>query len=46
MAKASKTRASKLAYVSQNQLILAGFDTPFDTKDLSINKCYKLGTMT
>lgn len=29
MAKASKTRASKLEYRSQNQLILQGFETPF-----------------
>jgi transposase, IS5 family len=29
MAKASKTRASKLSYSSQNQLTLSGFETPF-----------------
>lgn len=32
MAKASKTRASKLAYQSQNQLTLDGFETPFSQK--------------
>lgn len=29
MAKAQKNRASKQAYISQNQLTLEGFDTPF-----------------
>jgi hypothetical protein len=29
MAKASKTRASKQPYISQNQLTLVGFETPF-----------------
>ena len=33
MAKASKTRASKLSYSSQKQLSLSGFETPF-TKEL------------
>lgn len=33
MAKASKTRASKLCYSSQKQLSLSGFETPF-TKEL------------
>jgi IS5 family transposase len=32
MAKASKTRASKQAYISPTQLILAGFETPFESK--------------
>jgi len=32
MAKASKTRASKLEYRSQNQLTLSGFETPFNQK--------------
>jgi len=32
MAKASKRRASKLEYRSQNQLTLAGFETPFNQK--------------
>ena len=32
MAKTSKTRASKQAYVSSSQLILEGFDSPFENK--------------
>ncbi len=42
MAKASKTRASKQSYVSQNQLILAGFETPFDNKLEKSNRWVKL----
>ncbi len=42
MAKASKTRASKQAYVSQNQLILSGFETPFDNKLDQSNRWIKL----
>ena len=32
MARASKTRASKLGYMSQTQLTLEGFETPFSQK--------------
>ena len=42
MAKSSKTRASKQAYVSQNQLTLAGFETPFENKLDPSNRWVKL----
>jgi hypothetical protein len=38
MGKALKTRASKLEFVSENQLTLPGFETPFEQNLKSTNK--------
>jgi transposase, IS5 family len=42
MAKAQKKRASKQLYVSQNQLTLEGFETPFSRKLRNDNRWVKL----
>jgi transposase, IS5 family len=42
MARASKTRASKLAYVSISQMSLEGFETPFSQQLLSSNRWVQL----
>jgi transposase, IS5 family len=42
MAKASKNRASKNAYISQNQMTLEGFETPFAQKLHPDNRWVKL----
>lgn len=45
MARASKTRASKLAYQSQTQLTLEGFETPFSQKLNPNNRWVKMNKL-
>ena len=42
MAKALKSRASKQPYLSSNQLVLSGFESPFSHHLLSTNRWVKL----
>jgi IS5 family transposase len=45
MARASKTRASKLGYTSQTQLTLEGFETPFSQKLNPNNRWVKMNKL-